>query len=119
MQSLFNYYTEQLENTPTLAEIQATNKLPEKRDEDDEPVRKELTSVSRKDFLFDDDKDEEKAVPPLYITEFVLDIENLKFLPDLDTFREIISEIMQQFKETLLKVENLVPDKYFDAFTRF
>ena len=123
VQSLFNYYTEQLENTPTLAEIQATNKLPEKRDDDEEEeeedhAKKELTSVSQRNFMLDDDKEEEKTIPPLYITEFVLDLDSLAFLPDLDNFRDIIGEIMQHFKETLLKVENLVPDKYFDAFTR-
>lgn len=50
IQSLFNYYAEQLENTPTLAEIQATNKMPDKKDEDEEaekakePPKKELTN---------------------------------------------------------------------------
>ncbi len=66
----------------------------------------------------EEEKEEEKVVPSLYITEFVLDTENLSFKPDLDQFREIIGEIMQQFKTTLLEVENLVPDKYFDPFTR-
>ena len=58
-------------------------------------------------------------MPPLYISEFVLEVESLTFKPDLDQFRETIGEIMQQFKKTLLEVDNLVPDKYFDAFTRF
>ena len=65
-----------------------------------------------------DEKEEEKIIPPLYKIEFVLTVENLLFKPDLDSFRDSIGEIMQQFKETLLQVENLVPDKYFDAFTR-
>ena len=69
-------------------------------------------------MLKEEEKEEEKIIPPLYISEFVLDIDSLTFRPDLDQFREIISEIMQHFKETLLQVENLVPDKYFDAFTR-
>lgn len=57
-------------------------------------------------------------VPPLYITEFVLDVHTLTFNPDLDHFREVVSEIINKFKDTLLQVDNLVPDKYFDAFTR-
>ena len=57
-------------------------------------------------------------MPPLYKVEFILTPETLSFNPDLDQFRDSIGEIMQQFKETLLQVENLVPDKYFDAFTR-
>lgn len=151
VQSLFNYYTEQLENTPSLADIQATNKMPEKTDEDGKPEekpveKKEISSLKKETtmsipmhpgqvyivcYLFsiifillnfkifqEEEKEEEKVIPPLYISEFVLDIDSLTFRPDLDQFREIVSEIMQHFKETLLQVENLVPDKYFDAFTR-
>ena len=47
VQSLFNYFAEQLENTPTLADIQATNKMPEKKDDEDEappPPKKEATN---------------------------------------------------------------------------
>lgn len=65
-----------------------------------------------------EEKEEEKVVPPLYITEFVLDIEELNFRPDLDEYRDVIGDIMLEFKQTLLKVDNLVPDKYFDPFTR-
>ncbi|CAF0752073.1 unnamed protein product [Brachionus calyciflorus] len=119
VQSLLNYFTEQLENTPSIEEIKATNKMPEKKDDDlEEPVQelKKEQTVMMMDK--DDEKDEEKVLPPLYITELVLDIDTLTFRPDLDQFRETIGEIMQQFKETLLQVENLVPDKYFDPFTR-
>lgn len=124
VQSLFNYYTEQLEHTPTLAEIQATNKIPEKKNKDDEDIdepKKPETFESNSKLLMpgmQDDKEEEKIAPPLYKTELVLTIDNLTFRPDIDNFRDSIGEIMQQFKETLLEVENLVPDKYFDAFTR-
>jgi dynein heavy chain len=52
VQSLFNYYTEQLENTPSLADIQATNKMPEKTDEDGKPEekpseKKEISSLKK------------------------------------------------------------------------
>ncbi len=70
-------------------------------------------------FLFKDDDEPEKVIPPLYVTEFVLELESLTFRPDLELFREGITEIMQRFKETLLQVLNLVPDSYFDSFTRF
>jgi dynein heavy chain len=66
----------------------------------------------------EEEKEEEKIVPPLYITEFVLDLDLVTFRPDLEQFKDTIGEIMQQFKNTLLQVENLVPDKYFDSFTR-
>lgn len=122
VQSLFNYYTEQLENTPSLAEIQATNKLPEKKDDESELDSKSKENLESNSKMMlqgmQDEKEEEKIIPPLYKIEFVLTVENLVFKPDLDSFRDSIGEIMQQFKETLLQVENLVPDKYFDAFTR-
>jgi hypothetical protein len=35
VQSLFNYYTEQLENTPTLVEIQSTNKFLHKKTDEE------------------------------------------------------------------------------------
>lgn len=36
VQSLYNYYSEQLEHTPSLDDIRATNKMPEKTEEHDE-----------------------------------------------------------------------------------
>ncbi len=52
VQSLFNYYTEQLENTPTLAEIQASN-LPkteaeEKPEEAEAPAQKKTNEKDTK-----------------------------------------------------------------------
>ena len=54
VQSLFNYYTEQLDNTPTLKEIQSINKIQDKNEESDDPLkkddlRKDTTSLTRKD----------------------------------------------------------------------
>jgi dynein heavy chain, axonemal len=135
VQSLFNYYTEQLTNTPTIAEIEATNKMPEIEEDgadgpntdtpEQQPDQKSLTkekSITGPPLpgqMEEEEKEEEIIIiPPLYITEFVLDVYSLTFSPDLEQFREIISEIMQQFKETLLQVNNLVSDEYFDPFTR-
>lgn len=120
VQSLFNYYTEQLEQTPTLADIQATNKIPEKKSKDDEDFDSPSQDKMAQPALTygQEDKEDEKHVPPLYKTELILTLDNLVFSPDIDNFRDSIGEIMQQFKDTLLEVENLVPDKYFDAFTR-
>ena len=115
VQSLFNYYTEQLEQTPSLAEIEATNKVPEKRGKDDSD---DLESESQHKMaqlasLGQEEKDDDKHVPPLYKTELILTLDDLVFSPDVDSFRDSIGEIMQQFKDTLLQVDNLVPDKYF------
>lgn len=120
VQSLLNYYTEQLENTPSLAEIQATNKMPEKKSEEEEEKAPEAPKKEPSSYPMEkeEEKEEEKVVPPLYITEFILEIDSLTFQPDLDRFRDSISEIMSQFKDTLLQVDNLVPDKFFDPFTR-
>lgn len=131
IQSLFNYFTEQLENTPSLEDIQATNKMPEKRDDDiAEPPKKDEHKEVKKDtgpppppmMMMEEEpekKEEEKVIlPPLYTTEFVLTTETLSFRPDLESFRENVTDIMQHFKETLLQLDNLVPDKYFDPFTR-
>ncbi len=59
VQSLFNYYTEQLENTPTLVEIQSANKIPEKKNKDDESVddvvsnsKENFDSLSKNAFLY-------------------------------------------------------------------
>jgi hypothetical protein len=61
IQSLFNYFTEQLENTPTLAEIQATNKMPDKVDEN-EAQKKETSTVAQKETG--------PPHPPLYVFNF-------------------------------------------------
>jgi hypothetical protein len=46
IQSLFNYYTEQLERTPTIDDIQATNRMPEKN-EDDELTEQPPVAISK------------------------------------------------------------------------
>ena len=56
--------------------------------------------------------------PPLFITEFVLDINSITFSPNLDMFQDKIGTIIDEFQRTVLEVKNLVPDQYFDAFTR-
>ena len=51
VQSLFNYYAEQLENTPTLADIQATNKMPEKKEgEEEENEAAAAANVNKKEL---------------------------------------------------------------------
>ena len=62
--------------------------------------------------------DQEQPLPPLYITELVLDPAQLLFKPDEDRFQEGLLTVIKRFEETVLQVENLVPDNYFDAFTR-
>ena len=65
-----------------------------------------------------DDEDEIPMLPPLYITEFVLEPLQLTFTPDEEEFHDGHGEVMKGFQDTVLRVQNLVPDTYFDAFTR-
>lgn len=58
------------------------------------------------------------AVPPLYISEFVLEPNQLLFKPDQDEFQDKLGEVIKRFQDCVLSVMNLVPDTYFDAFTR-
>jgi dynein heavy chain len=54
----------------------------------------------------------------LYISEFVLEPNQLLFSPDIEEFQEGIAEVIKRFQDAVLSVQNLVPDTYFDAFTR-
>ena len=65
------------------------------------------------------DEESTPQLPPLYITEFVLEPNQLLFKPDEEEFQDGIAEVMKRFQECVLSVMNLVPDPYFDAFTRF
>lgn len=65
-----------------------------------------------------DDGTGEHDLAPLFKTEFVLEPYQIRFAPDLDEYQEGIAEVIQKFQECVLGVENLVPDGYFDAFTR-
>ena len=58
-------------------------------------------------------------LPPLYISEFVLEPNQLLFQPDEEEFQEGVGEVIKRFQDCVLSVMNLVPDTYFDAFTRY
>lgn len=61
---------------------------------------------------------EQVVLSPLYLTEFVLEPLNILFSPNVDDYQDGIAETIKRFQECVLGVENLVPDTYFDAFTR-
>lgn len=68
---------------------------------------------------FQEDKDDEIPVlPPLYISEFILEPNQILFAPDEEEFQDGLAEVIKGFQDTVLRVQNLVPDNYFDAFTR-
>lgn len=68
--------------------------------------------------LKEDDEEETPQLPPLFISEFVLEPNQLLFQPDNDDFHEGLAEVIKRFQDSVLSVQNLVPDTYFDAFTR-
>lgn len=63
-------------------------------------------------------EEEEKKLVPLFITEIILEPNQLLFLPDMEEFQDRLAEVIKRFQDAVLSVQNLVPDTYFDAFTR-
>lgn len=54
----------------------------------------------------------------MFLVEFVLEPNQLMFAPDIDEFQDGVAEVVKRFQDAVLGVLNLVPDTYFDAFTR-
>jgi len=61
---------------------------------------------------------DDDASVPMFLTEFVLDTSHLRFDPDEDEVQEALLDVIHAYQDTVLKVQNLVADNYFDAFTR-
>jgi dynein heavy chain len=128
--TLLNYLSEQLQNTPSLAEIQGWNKVDEESEENAEEDKNKskveedkvgcrfssLTDITRFGFLQDE---ENTQLPPLFTNEMVLEPNQLTFSPDEELFQDGLAEVIKGFQDTVLRVQNLVPDTYFDAFTRY
>ncbi|BFZ25685.1 hypothetical protein BsWGS_28724 [Bradybaena similaris] len=104
--TLLNYLIEQLQNTVTPEEILSYAYKEDKKQEE------------RKNDKDKAQEDEETKSPPLFITEFLLEPHQLLFLPDHNDFQMGVSEVIKKFQNAVLSVQNLVPDPYFDAFTR-
>ncbi|XP_042305526.1 dynein axonemal heavy chain 6 [Sceloporus undulatus] len=103
--ALLNYLTEKLKRTPPSEVILKWN-----TEEAPEVVEKKGTSVIG--------VPEEDESLPMFLAELILEIHALLFEPTLDDFQDCMSEIVTQFQATVLSLANLVPDRYFDAFTR-
>ena len=52
------------------------------------------------------------------ISSPILETRSLYFAPNSENFLQGVGEIIGDFRDTVLSVVNLVPDGYFDAFTR-
>ncbi|GFR70562.1 dynein heavy chain 6, axonemal [Elysia marginata] len=112
--TLLNYLSDQLTNTPTLAEIQAYNSFKDDEGEEEEGAEKKEEKKEEKP-----EEEEEAKLPSLFITEFVLEPNQLLFSPDSDDFQDGVAEVIKRFQDAVLSVQNLVPDAFFDAFTRY
>uniref|UniRef100_A0A8C3XVM5 Uncharacterized protein n=1 Tax=Chelydra serpentina TaxID=8475 RepID=A0A8C3XVM5_CHESE len=104
--TLLNYLSDKLKRTPAADVIQKWN-----TEEKIEVSEKKAASGTA-------GQDEEESFLPMFLTELILEIHALLFAPSLDDFQESIADIINQFQATVLSVANLVPDQYFDAFTR-
>ncbi|KAF7246558.1 hypothetical protein EG68_10213 [Paragonimus skrjabini miyazakii] len=60
----------------------------------------------------------QSAPIPLFVLEFILEPSKMYIIPDELLFRDGILEIINKFQEQVFNIKNLVPDPYFDAFTR-
>jgi hypothetical protein len=118
--TLLNYLKEQLQNTPSLAQIQG--KEEEKTEEAEEKqgtATLAAASIAGTNTRgFHDDSSVDHALVPLFLTEFVLEPNQILFAPEMDEYHEGIAEVIGEFQNCVLGVDNLVPDNYFDAFTR-
>ncbi|CAK8691447.1 unnamed protein product [Clavelina lepadiformis] len=109
--TLLNYLTEQLNQTPSEDAIQNWDK------EEEKPAQEENKTTTTMVPAVPGEE-ESPVLPPLFLTEFDLNVEVLSFLPSVDNFHEALGDVITRFQETVLSVANLVMDSYFDAFTR-
>ncbi|XP_066474528.1 dynein axonemal heavy chain 6 [Tiliqua scincoides] len=106
--TLLNHLSEKLKKTPPSEVIQKWNT-------EEVPV---VEVVEKKGTAAATAPEEDEASFPLFLAEIILEIHALLFEPTLDEFQDVMAEIVTQFQVTVLSVANLVPDRYFDAFTR-
>uniref|UniRef100_A0A452TJF6 Dynein axonemal heavy chain 6 n=1 Tax=Ursus maritimus TaxID=29073 RepID=A0A452TJF6_URSMA len=103
--SLLNYLTDKLKRTPSADVIQKW-------------ITEEKTEVTEKKDPLLSKQEEDESLIPMFLTELILTVQSLLFEPSLEDFLDGISGAINHFQNTVLSVPNLVPDTYFDAFTR-
>ncbi|XP_022090689.1 dynein heavy chain 6, axonemal-like isoform X2 [Acanthaster planci] len=115
--TLLNYLKEQLQNTPSLAQIQGKEEKTEETEDKGTTTLAAASLAGTNTVGFQDDA-VDHSLTPLFLTEFVLEPNQILFSPDLDEYQDGIAEVITEFQNCVLGVVNLVPDNYFDAFTR-
>ncbi|XP_030047949.1 dynein axonemal heavy chain 6 [Microcaecilia unicolor] len=108
--TLLNYLIDKIKRTPTQDVIQTWN-IQQAME-----VADKKTTLQRRVPSGPGGQTEEE--PPMFLTEIILEIQAMLFEPSLEEFQEGISGVICRFQETVLSVANLVPDSYFNAFTR-
>ncbi|KAL4640265.1 dynein heavy chain 6, axonemal [Arapaima gigas] len=65
-------------------------------------------------------KDEaaEESPVPLFMSELMMEIDALYYKPSLEDFQNCLAAIITCFRSTVLSINTLLSDPYFDAFTR-
>ncbi|KAL7988579.1 hypothetical protein Chor_007498, partial [Crotalus horridus] len=104
--ALLRYLTDKLKKTPLAEIIQTWNT---------DVVAPEVVEKKGTASVI---VEEEEASIPMFLVELILEIHALLFEPTMEEFQDTMAEIVSQFQATVLSVANLVPDQYFDAFTR-
>ncbi|XP_071942686.1 dynein axonemal heavy chain 6-like [Antedon mediterranea] len=116
--TLLNYLKEQLQNTPTLAQIQGKEDVTDNTEKDEEKDNTTVPPSMTGTGAFQEETEHNTQQPPLFMTEFVLEPMQLMFAPNQDDYQVGVAEVIKRFQDCVLSVANLVPDGYFDAFTR-
>ncbi|XP_070598423.1 dynein axonemal heavy chain 6 isoform X2 [Erythrolamprus reginae] len=104
--TLLRYLTDKLKKTPLAEIIQTWN------------TDQEAPEVVEKKGTPSAIAEEEEAAIPMFLVELILEIHALLFEPTVEEFQDAMADIVSQFQATVLSIANLVPDQYFDAFTR-
>ena len=62
---------------------------------------------------------EEQQLPPLFVTELLMEINGLYFTPNANHYLMGTEEIIRRIQDSTLSVKNLVTDDYFHSFTKY
>ena len=54
----------------------------------------------------------------LFVTQLELETEALTFQPSLEEFQSVLADTLERFQDCTLALPNLMPDDFFNAFTR-
>lgn len=60
-----------------------------------------------------DEDDEVTKLPPMFITEFILDTVQLTFQPDEEEFQDKLAEVIKQFQVKMLLFKCIREPKFY------